>query len=437
MAGWILNNNGDTCMKLFKNPMGLLLATVAGLWCFVVQAQEPLPGDGVESLLALAWERNPEYAGMRYEAEAAGERIVPAGALPDPKFQIELRDLTRMGEQDPTLDPRRVGNTRYLFMQDVPWFGKRDLKREMAELEAESARGRALGVWNDVAAKIKTTYAQLYYLSRNQRLTQEILDLMVRLEKIAQVRYANGLATQQDVIRAELEQTSMHNELIEIETERHHLHIRMNTLLARPVSAPLAEPKKLRPLPSSAQLDYAALEDRVRAHNPLLSSEAARIKAAGKNRELVHKNRYPDFTFGISPIQYQNSIKEWEVMVQVNIPLQQSSRRAQERESEAMLSSSQARWETTTNQVLAELSENIAGIEAARKTEALISNRWLPQSELTFQATLAGYETGKMDFSTLLDAQRQIRQAKQNQIKAQAEGQSRLAEIERLLGEDL
>ena len=50
---------------------------------------------------------------------------------------------------------------------------------------------------------------------------------------------------------------------------------------------------------------------------------------------------------------------------------------------------------------------------------------------------MAGYETGKVDFATLLDAQRQIRQARQNRIKAQADAQMRLAEIERILGEDL
>jgi outer membrane protein TolC len=53
------------------------------------------------------------------------------------------------------------------------------------------------------------------------------------------------------------------------------------------------------------------------------------------------------------------------------------------------------------------------------------------------KAALAGYETGKVDFATLLDAQRQIRQAKLNQIKSRAEAQVRLAEIERILGEDL
>ncbi len=36
---------------------------------------------------------------------------------------------------------------------------------------------------------------------------------MTRLEKVAQVRYAGGLAAQQDVIRAQVEQTSMRNEL--------------------------------------------------------------------------------------------------------------------------------------------------------------------------------------------------------------------------------
>jgi len=42
-----------------------------------------------------------------------------------------------------------------------------------------------------------------------------------------------------------------------------------------------------------------------------------------------------------------------------------------------------------------------------------------------------------VDFATLLDAQKQIRQAKQTQIKAQVEARLRLAEIEKLLGEDL
>ena len=182
---------------------------------------------------------------------------------------------------------------------------------------------------------------------------------------------------------------------------------------------------------------YDTLEERVRTRNPQLFADESKIKAAEKSRDLTYKNRYPDFTLGVSPIQYQNAIKEWELMVELNIPLQQSSRRSQERESESMLNAARSRKEATTNQVSAELAEALSGIEAARRTENLLTNSLLPQAELTFKAALAGYETGKVDFATLLDAQRQIRQARQNQLKAQVDAQMRLAEIERLLGEDL
>lgn len=400
-------------------------------------AQESVIGASVDSLLDFAKTRNPEYAAMQAEAQASGQRITPAGALPDPRLRAELMDITKGGEQNPTLSPGRVGSTRYTLMQEVPWFGKRDLKRDIAELEAEAAKGRALGTWTELSARIKTAYAQFYYVHGNERLTREILDLMIRLEKIAQVRYAGGLAAQQDVVRAQVEQTNLRNDLIALENERRGLRARMNALLSRPAPAALAEPAVLRTLPAPAKLDYAALEDRVRARNPLLFVEDARIKAAEKSRELTYKNRYPDFTFGVAPNQFQNSVKQWDLMVEINIPLQQATRRSQERESEAMLTAARSRKEAASNQVLSELSENIASLEAARRTETLVTASLLPQAELTFQAALPGYETGKVDFATLIDALRQIRQAKQNLIKAQAESQARLGEIERLLGEDL
>lgn len=424
-------------MDNFPIRKRLALATLTACWCLSALAQEALPGRDVDSLLAIARDRNPEYAGMRQEASAAGERVAPAGALPDPKFRTELRDITRMGEQNPTLAPGRVGSTRYLLMQDLPWFGKRDLKREIAELEAAGAKGKADGSWAEISTRIKAVYAQRYYFDRNEKLTREILDLLASLEKIAQVRYAGGLAAQQDVIRAQVEQTGMRSELVALEGEQRQTAARLNALLGRRGPAPLAAPEKLRPLPAPAKLDFAALEERVRSKNPLLFAEESRLKAAEKNRQLTYKNRYPDFNVGVSPIQYGNAVKEWELMVEINIPLQQSTRRAQEREAEAMLAAARSRQEATANQVLAELAENLAGLDTASRSEALASGQLLPQAEVTFQAALVGYQNGKVDFATLLDAQRQIRQARQNQIKAQAEAQIRLAEIERLLGEDL
>ena len=255
----------------------------------------------------------------------------------------------------------------------------------------------------------------------------------------AGVAHLRGLlqALQQVVIRAQVEQTGLRNELLALENERRQLQARLNALLGRPALAPLAAPDRLRPLPPPARLDYVALEERMRARNPRLFAETTRIQSAEKSRELAYKNRYPDFTFGISPIQYQSAVREWELMVEMNIPLQQGSRRAQEREAEAMLAAARARSEAMANQVLGELAENLSGIEAARRGEELASGSLLPQAELTFRSALASYENGKVDFATLLDAQRQIRQARQTQLKAQAEAQARLAEIERIIGEEL
>lgn len=424
-------------MKSFQSPRGLMFAAIAGAWCFAAQAQEMAPGADVESLLVIARDANPEYAGMRYEAQAAAERVTPAGALPDPRLRTELMDITKGDTQNPTLSPSGVGSTRYTLMQDLPWLGKRDLKREIAEFEAQGSQGKSIGVWSELAAKIKTAHAQRYFLHGNEKLTREILDLIIRLEKIAQSRYASGLSAQQDVIRAQIEQTNMKNELVALESESRQVNARLNALLARPATAPLAQPEKLRTLPVPGQLDPSVLEERVRTRNPQLFTEEARIRAAEKGRDLAYKNRYPDLTVGISPTQSQSAVKEWGLMLELNIPLQQSSRRALERESEAMLSAARSRKEAAANQVLAALSENVAGIEAAQRTGILATSSLLPQAELTFNAALAGYENGKVDFATLLDAQRQIRLAKQSQIKAQFESQMRLAEIEKLLGEDL
>ena len=423
-------------MNMFSNPRRPMLFAAAVLWSFAAMCQEA-PGARVDELLKLARERNPDFATMRYEAEAANERIQPAGALPDPRLRTELMDIARGGQQFPSVLPGRVGAARYTLMQELPWFGKRDLKREIAELDAQGAKARAGGAWIEVAAKIKTTFAQLYYLAQSEMLAKEILGLMARLEAVAQVRYAGGLAAQQDVIRAQVEQTAMRNELIGLDTEKRQLLTRMNALLGRTSGAALAMPDTLRPAPDTALLDLTALAERARERNPLLAAEAMRIQMAEKTRDLALRNRYPDVTLGIAPNQMQNAWRQWDLMMELSIPLQQDTRRSQEREAEALLTASRSRRDALANQLLAELSENLAALDAAHRTEALTTHSLLPQSELTFKAALAGYENGKVDFATLLDAQRQIRQARLNQIKARAETQARLADIEKILGDDL
>jgi outer membrane protein TolC len=415
----------------------------AVLPCLVLAVAQPALGAeqlgaSLSGLLDYAREHNPELAAMRHEADAARQRVQPAGALPDPVLRAELMDVTNQGTNKPSsLWPSEVGSTRYLLMQSVPWFGKRDLQRGVAEAQAMQADGQAAATWAELSGRIKASYAMYYYLSGSERLARQTLDLLGSLERVAQARYANGLGAQQDVLRAQVEQTAARAELLELEGELHHEQSRLNALLSRPAMAELAEPVQLRPLPPAAQLDYALLEQRLRARNPQLQVAEAQVQFAGKGRDIAYAGRYPDFTLGIAPNQQGNAVKSWDVMVEFNIPLQQGSRRSQEREAEAMVAASEARKQALLNRMLAELSENVYALETARRTESLAATRLLPQSELTYQSALAGYETGKVEFAMLVEAQRQILQAKQQRLKAQLDAQQRLAEIERLLGEEL
>jgi outer membrane protein TolC len=399
-----------------------LAATVA-LWALTAAAEAP-PGGSVEALLAHARQQSPEVIMLRLEAEAARERAAASGALPDPMARIEWRDVN---------NDMAGRSTKYTLIQPLPWWGKRELRRESAEADAEAAAATSDAGWLELAARIKAAYATDLALAQQLALNREVVDLLDRLEAIGRNRYAHGLAPQQDAIRARVERTAMQAEIAQMENERHHAQVRINGLLARPAHAALAEPQERPALP--ATLDHEVLTERLRARNPSLFADEARIRAAERNRDATYRNRWPDVALGISPIQAGNRVAEWEVMLELNIPLQQGARRSQERESERMLEAARARRDAGANRLLTELAENVSAYEASQRIERLTRTELLPQAELTFQAALAGYENGKVDFATLLDAQRQIRKAKQDIIKAQADQQMRLAEIEKLTGE--
>ncbi len=430
-----------TAAAVGADPCGrrLLVATLVGVGVAgPAWAQESAPGSSAQSLLEYARTHSPELAAMRQEADAAAQRLGSAGALADPVLRVELNNINNYGSNTPpSVLPWQVGETQYRLLQPLPGWGKRDLRRDVAAADAEQATARAGATWAELAARIKTTYAEYYRTVGSERLTREVIDLMSRLEQIAQARYAGGLVAQQDAIRAQLEQTAMRSELIGLENDKRQLQARLNGLMARDVAAPLAEPQVIRPLPSLTPSDAALLAERARARNPQLLAEQARVTSAQKSRDLTWSNRYPDWLVGLEWTQAGSRLTSYGLMLEVNLPLQQESRRAQEREAEAMVGAAQSRAEALSNQLLGELAGNLAAYDGARRIEALVETQLLPQSELSLRSALAAYENGKVDFATLLDAQRQIRKARLDRLKAQVDAQMRLAEIERILGEDL
>ena len=76
-------------------------------------------------------------------------------------------------------------------------------------------------------------------------------------------------------------------------------------------------------------------------------------------------------------------------------------------------------------------------LDAAQRTLRLYREGLLPQTEQAFKATMAAYQTGKVDFGTLLEAERTLRAVRVGAFRALADVQRRHAELEREVGRDL
>jgi outer membrane protein, heavy metal efflux system len=390
-------------------------------------------GRDLRGVLEYLESRNPELKAMSLEADAARQRSGVASALSDPMLSMELRDVP-VG--DPTLSPANAGSTRYAVKQMFPLGDKRGLRRGVAEAQVAAADARRMATLAELRMKAKTAYSQYWYATQAHRVTEGVRDLMSDLEQIARARYGTGLVPQQDVIKAQTELTAMRTELLMITSERRQSAARLNGVLARPADAPLADAEMPREVPARA-LDFAGLTKAAAERNPQIAVQSAQLAGAARNADLVRANRWPDLTFGVAGIQRGTRLTEYELMVEVNIPWQRDVLRANESEALAMHSAAEAKRDATAAALQSELGQNWAALDALRDQASILRDTLLPQSQLTFDSALSAYQSGRVDFGTLLDAQRQIRKTRLDLLKVQLEQQMRLAEIERIVGEDL
>lgn len=402
-----------------------------------VLAQAPpadaVPGRDLASVLSYLEARNPELRAMALETDAARERIGPAGALPDPMFGIELRDVP---VRDPTLSPAVAGSTRYALKQMIPLGDKRGLRRGVAQAEVSAADARRRATLAELRMKAKTAYSEYWYATQAHEVTDDVRRLMTDLEQIARARYGNGLVPQQDVIKAQTEVTTMRSDLLMLASERRQAAARLNGVLARPANAPLADAEAPRAIPVAAR-DFATLAQTVQERNPMLAAESAMVTTAERNSSLVRAARWPDLTVGVAGMQRGSRLMDYELMVEVNIPWQRDVIRANENEALAMRSAAEARRDAVAVQLQSELGQNWAALDALQAQGAILRETLLPQAQLTFESALSAYQAGRVDFGTLLDAERLIRKTRLDLLKVELEQQMRLAEIERIVGEDL
>jgi outer membrane protein, heavy metal efflux system len=411
----------------------LLLAVLpAGSWAEDVSGDGRVPAD-LDELIAIARQRNPDLAAAALESDAAAAKVAGADSLPDPKLIWQAMDIPR---GDSNYLPSRLPRTDKVFIaQEFPLWGKRDLKREIAEANSQKAAGLRVVAETELVARVKAAYAEYNQIQQAMALDQEMLPRLAAIARVAAARYAQGVGRQQEATSAEIERAQLASELVTLEADRRKAKIRLNTLLGRRPQAPIAEKPHLRPLPP--RLDLAELTERAQRLNPELRAEDSEIHSADRTVELAEKSWYPDIGVTVGGVKANGRFDGYEAMLEVNLPIRGGLRDAEIGEAKALSGAAKAKRQAKELDIGNALNDAYWSLEAARKTERLIVDDLLPQAQIGFESAASAYEVGKGEFIMVLTAEQQWRKTHLDHLKVQLEQQLQLAEIEKLVGGEL
>ncbi len=401
----------------------------------------PIPASGavgepplqLEVVVAEALDRNPEIQAARHRWKAAQERAPQARSLDDPEFKIELWNTPE------NLDVTRTGNTIFGLSQRFPFPGKLSLKEGLAVKETEMAAALLRAKERDVAAQAKNAYYEIFLAHKAIEVHHRQIDLLKEFFEIANARFRAGKGAQVDVLKSSVELSKLSNELPVLEQQLETAKARLNLFLGRAPDIPLGEPvepvDRTKTRPPLDELHQMAIQNRPELR--VLDLDIAKSQTA---TALAQKQFYPDFNVMVSRFQNFGQRDGFGGMVVMSLPFSFWTKPKYEagiREAASNADSARAAFQALQNQILFEVKDLLAKIEAAEKMVALYKTTVLPQAQQTLESARIGYQTGKAEFLTLLDAERAIKDFQLAYYRVLTETEQRTAELERAVGADL
>lgn len=384
-----------------------------------------------------AVEKNPEIQMMRQRLQVFSARAKQAPYLEDPEINFQLGGV-------PFSTPTNLNNadTNSIgIRQKLPFFGKLGLKEKAATQELRVAEQELRAKEREIISMVKMAYADLFMAQKASEILREQLEIMRTIIRATEARYQVGRVTQQDVFKALLEQSEVMNQLINVEAESSAAQAKLNSAMYRPPRSAVQLPVDLAA--PSADLSLPAIEDLALTNRPQLKGAEEEIVRSERMHELAERNRkFPDFMVGWDYMRMPTDMRKerYGAMVNITIPFSPwtiGRRNYEVEESLAEIRAAKANRDAMRNTTLREVAESQVKVEAARRSVQLYREGLLTQAELSFRAAMAAYQTGRVEFVTLLEAQRALREARMGYYKATVGFIQNLADLERVVGKDL
>lgn len=425
-----------SCAALSRSISVILLSIVLVARAFAQEFPTSHAGaiTPLSELLAEAEKNSPQIQAARQGWKAAQQVPTQVSTLPDPQFQIQQFSV---GSPRPFAGYTN-SNFAYIglgFSQDFPYPGKLWLKGEIAKRDADISQQQYESVRRSVLAGVKEAYFQLAYLSKTLGILESDGQLLQQVEQAADARYRSGIGNQQDLLRAQLEQTKLLREITMHHLEVAKLQAQLKELLNRSQSSPDVEPADTSetPLPYS----YDELLTATKAQNPQIAGAEKMVDRQKLQVDLAHKDFYPDFNLQYmwqrtDPTQFR---AYYMLTFGVRVPIYRSRKQRPElAQAEAELSRSRSEVQMQSQQVAAQLR---SAYDTAQKTADLLKiykDGLIPQARAGFQAGIAAYQSNRQDFQSALSSFLDVLHLDEEYWQNLAERETALARLEEFTG---
>src|SRR5262245_36658822 len=384
----------------------------------------------LEAVIAYTREHNPALRAARSRLLAAQQVRPQVAAYADPMVMWENWNSPE------NLHLNEADNNIFRLSQKIPFPGKLRLKGEIAAKEVGQREAELGATEIDTIAQLKKAYYELWLGHQTLNVYRQDQGLMTQFAQIAERKYAVGQVSQPDVLRAQVELTRLINRVTTETLKLSKAQAQLNAVLSRSPEAPLGIPHD----PPPPVLAYS-LEDLIKqtlAHRPDLMAQAHMVERENLALTLARKAYYPDFEVSVSRFVNFGQRDGFGLTLSASIPLAFKYKYdAGVEEAVANQETAQSELRRLQDRALFEVKQAWVEAQVALEQRTLFLRTHIPQAEQTLAASQISYQTGNIDFLSLIDSVRAVEQVHLEHLMATANFEKAWAELERAVGQEL
>ncbi len=389
----------------------------------------------LEAVQAYASAHNPEIRAAREAWLASRQSVTIDRSYANPSV-IYMPDTYNMVETRTGPETNGFG-----VSQAIPFPGKLTLKARIADQRARAALENLRAVEQEIARRVWARYADYYYAERALEVNAETTVLTRQFDSIAQAKYRVGKASAQDVIEAQERLTLLAAQRIEFEKARNVALGALNALLDRPARARIGRPREMGVGQPAATLDALIAEARIA--RPELKAEDHLIEAREQSVKLAKMGYLPDFSIGGQYIGIGNQGVRgfnkdghdiWLATIGFSVPIWLDRVKAGVDQAGAQLLEQKYARRNVEDSVANQVQTAYERLRAAAENERIYRTTLMPQTAQRIAAAQAGYQTGVVDFLTLIDSLKSYENARLLRYRAVLDYQTAAADLFRAVG---